>query len=124
MKIIGRTHHMLVSLWGKRWRQVRLIMFTAYIDDSGTDPAQRVANATALIVPASRIVEFQHEWDKLKKREGFTEFHTSEFVAKNPKSDFANWSRVKQARVFRRVRQICMKYSAKGHFHDSPQKGL
>ena len=35
--IIGQTHHMLVSCYGKQWKEVTLAMcsFTAYIDDSG-----------------------------------------------------------------------------------------
>jgi hypothetical protein len=30
-------------------------MITTYLDDSGTDPNQRVANANALIIPAARL---------------------------------------------------------------------
>ena len=85
-------------------------MFTAYIDDSGTDPAQPIANATALIIPAKRIVALQNEWDKLRKNQGFDKFHTSEFVFRNPKSEFAQWDDPKRELVFRRVREICKKY--------------
>jgi len=87
--------------------------FTAYIDDSGTDPNQRVAIGTALVVPASRIPAFDDEWEKLKKKHGFSDFHTSEFVATNDESDFANWSEDKQRVVFLRVRQIIKKYGVK-----------
>jgi hypothetical protein len=38
-------------------------MFTAYIDDSGTAPEQKVAIATALVMPAHRIIAFQSEWN-------------------------------------------------------------
>jgi hypothetical protein len=109
--IVGRTHHMLVSCYGSRWRDVHLAMFTAYIDDSGSDPKQAVANATTLIIPAARIVALEREWEGLKLKEGFSEFHTSPFVARNPKSDFANWDTAKHERVFRRVRDICKKYT-------------
>jgi hypothetical protein len=87
-------------------------MFTAYIDDSGSDPNQAVANATALIIPGARIVALEREWDALKRKEGFSCWHTSEFVAgkKNPKSEFAKWDDEKHDRVFRRVRNICKKY--------------
>ena len=104
---------MLVSAYGARWKEVYLSFFTAYIDDSGTDPSQPVANATAIIVPASRIVMFQREWDKLRAKEGFSVWHTSEFAAreKNPKSEFCDWDDDKHDRVFTRVRQICLKYS-------------
>jgi len=87
-----------------------LAFFTAYIDDSGSDPSQQVANATALIIPAARITALEREWDSLKKKEGFSEWHTSVFVARNPKSDFAGWDDIKHDRVFRRVREICKKY--------------
>jgi hypothetical protein len=103
---------MLVSVWGKRWKEVYLVMFTVYIDDSGSDPNQPVANATALIVPGRRILALQREWDSLKGKEGFTDFHTSIFVARNHHSEFADWSDTKQKRVFLRVRQIVKKYGA------------
>jgi hypothetical protein len=109
LRIEGRTHHFLVSVWGRRWKDVYLA-FTAFIDDSGTDPQQAVANATLIIVPAARIPALEREWNLLKQKEGFSEWHTSEFVARNPKSDFADWDTQKGARVFRRVRQICKKY--------------
>jgi Protein of unknown function (DUF3800) len=86
-------------------------MFTAYIDDSGSDPNQAVANATVLIIPAARIIALEREWNTLKAKEGFSEFHTSEFIARNPKSDFANWTDQKQEQVFRRVRDISKKYT-------------
>lgn len=109
----SRTYHMLISAWGRRWRHVQLAMFTAYIDDSGSDPSQPVANATALLIPGRRILALQSEWDALAEKEGFSDFHTSEFVARNPRSDFANWSDAKQQRVFLRVRQIIKKFGVK-----------
>jgi hypothetical protein len=86
-------------------------MFTVYIDDSGTAPDQQAAIATALIVPAARIAALEREWDTLKKKESFNSFHTSECVAFNPKSEFANWDEVKQRRVISRVRQIGEKFA-------------
>ncbi|MGA8503197.1 MAG: hypothetical protein WB683_16705, partial [Candidatus Sulfotelmatobacter sp.] len=56
-------------------------LFTNYVDDSGTDPNQRVAIASGWIVPAARIVALEREWDRLKEKEGFTDFHTSVFSA-------------------------------------------
>jgi hypothetical protein len=88
-------------------------LFTAYIDDSGSDPSQHVANATALVIPGPRIRAFQREWDELGKKEGFTDFHTSVFMARNRRSEFANWSDAKQQRVFLRVRQIIQKFGVK-----------
>jgi hypothetical protein len=113
VEIWGRTHHLLVSLWGSKWRTVKVAYFSAFLDDSGTDPNQRVAIGTALVVPAARIPALDKEWGVLQRRHGFTDFHTSEFVARNPKSDFVNWSKDKQQVVFRRVRQITKKYGVR-----------
>ena len=84
--------------------------FTLYLDDSGTSPSQHVAIATALIIPARQIIRMESEWATLKAKEGFSDFHTSEFVARNPKSDFAGWDDAKHKHVFARVRQITKKY--------------
>jgi hypothetical protein len=85
-------------------------MFTAYIDDSGTAPSQRAAIATAFIVPAAQIIPLEREWDNLTKKYGFSDFHTSEMVARNYRSDFANWDEDKQRLVFKRARDISKKY--------------
>lgn len=110
--VIGSTHHLLLSVWGARWSKVELAMFTLYVDDSGTDPNQQVAIATVLRIPALQIVRMELEWDTFRKKEGFTCFHTSEFMARNSKSEFAGWDDEKQQRVFRRVRQIAKKYGS------------
>ena len=84
---------------------------TVYIDDSGTDPHQQVAIATALIVPAARIVALDREWETLRRKEGFAEFHTAECVSStNPDSEFATWNKAKRSRVVSRVRQIGKKF--------------
>ena len=106
---------MLLSLWGKRWKEVNLVMsnlFTAFVDDSGTDPCQKVAIATGLIIPARKIVALEKEWNTLKKKWGFSCFHMSEFAARNGKyeSQFAQWSDDEHDKVFARVRAISKKY--------------
>ena len=97
---------------GSRWKKVYLAMFTVYIDDSGSDPKQQIANATALIVPAAQIVRLEQHWDKFKGKYGFSCFHTSEFVAKNGKKEpkFSEWDEETRLRVFRRVREISKKF--------------
>lgn len=104
---------MLVSVWGKRWRETVPVMFSLYIDDSGTSPSQPVAIATALIVPAAQIIRLENEWEKFRKKEDFECFHTSEFYFRNPRSEFANWDDDKWARVFKRVCQITKKYGSR-----------
>jgi Protein of unknown function (DUF3800) len=101
---------MLANRKSLRWNRGCIVPFTVYLDDSGTSPSQYVACATALIVPAGRIFHMEREWENLKQKEGFSDFHTSEFVARNHHSEFATWDQVKLERVFRRVRQITKKY--------------
>jgi hypothetical protein len=112
MQVVGRTHHLLLSAWGARWREVQLAMFTAHIDDSGSDPNALVANATALIIPAKKIVALENEWNTLREKWGFSCFHMAEFAARNGDKEpqFANWNDVDHDKVFDRVRQICKKY--------------
>lgn len=105
--------HSLLSC-GAELDRVHLAMFTVYIDDSGTDPKQRVAIAAGLIFPALRIKALEQEWNNFKSRYGFTDFHSSECVAHNPHSEFALWDDTKTSNVFRRARQIIRKYAVKG----------
>lgn len=106
---------MLLSAWGRRWKEVFLGVFTVYIDDSGTAPKQQVAIASGLIFPAKRIPAMEREWTKFCQKEGMERkgFHTSECIARNEHSDFAHWSDEKVDRVITRVRQIIRKYSPK-----------
>lgn len=106
----------MLNVYGHRWREVQLVMvntrFTSYIDDSGTSPDHRVATATALVIPGARLNALEGEWLRLKTKEGLTTFHTSECLARNRKSEFANWEDGKPERVLKRVRQIGKKYGA------------
>ncbi len=88
-------------------------MFTAFIDDSGTAPDQLVAIAAALIVPTKRIVALGQEWETFREKEGFSDFHTSECVARNRRSEFADWHAEKVRRVIARTRIISRKYGAR-----------
>lgn len=105
-----RTQHMLLSVCGKRWRQVILAMLTVYVDDSGTAKNQPVAIATGLIIPALQITRLEREWDTFKRKEGFSCLHTSELTHHTYGSEFADWNNTKQRRVFDRVVQITRKY--------------
>jgi hypothetical protein len=113
-RAMSRAECMLVSARGLNWKTVFLVMFTVYVDDSGTDPNQKLAVATALIIPAKQIPAMEIEWSNLKTKEHFSRFHMAEFVARNPKSEFANWDDKKHQRVFDRVRQITNKYGVRG----------
>jgi hypothetical protein len=89
------------------------VTFVLYIDDSGTDPNQPVAIATALVIPDAQIKRLEREWENLKLKHGFTEFHTSIFVARNQKSEFRDWNEDRQKNLFSRVRQISKKYGVR-----------
>jgi hypothetical protein len=90
-----------------------LIVFTVYVDDSGTAPDQPVAIAAALIIPTKQISSLESNWSAFREKYGFSDFHSSECVAKNPKSDFANWDNKKIAAAFSRARQIIKQRSSK-----------
>lgn len=108
--------HYLLSVLGARWKKVRLAMITVFIDDSGTDPSQKVAIASCLIIESRRIVAIDKEMTDLAEREGFLNrdgfpsFHTSECVAGNSKGAFVGWSEEKKQRVCAGVRKIAMKH--------------
>jgi hypothetical protein len=88
-------------------------MFNAYIDDSGTAPSQRIAVASALLIPARRILALESEWRTFCAKYQIESFHTSECVAHNPRSEFATWDDAKVEAAVARVRQITMKYVVK-----------
>jgi len=88
------------------------VPFTVYLDDSGTSPSQHVAIASAVIIPASRLLPLEREWEAFKAKEDFSCFHMAEFAALNPKSEFANWAD-KQNRIAERIRQIVKKYAVR-----------
>ena len=88
-------------------------MFFAFIDDGGTAPDQKVASATALVVPAARVRKLESEWNSFKEKYGIESFHTSECVSKNSHSKFADWDDLKVSSAITRVRQISKKYGVR-----------
>jgi hypothetical protein len=89
-------------------------VFTIYIDDSGTSPEHKMAIAAGIIIPAIQIARFDSEWNEFLDREGISDFHSSICLARNHKSEFANWDEEHVRKVFARVRRITFKYSVKG----------
>jgi hypothetical protein len=75
-------------------------------------PASALLYARPLVVPCKRLNALEREWENLKAREGFTEFHSAECLARNSKSEYANWDEHKVKRVFSRVAQITTKYGS------------
>src|ERR1700728_3249206 len=56
--------------------EIRAIMFTVYIDDSGTDPNQLVAVAAALIIPTKQIPSLESNWKAFGEKHKFSNFHS------------------------------------------------
>ena len=88
-------------------------MFNVYIDDSGTAPTQRIAIASALVIPARRILALESEWKTYCQKYGIESFHTSECVYRNPKSEFASWDEARVESAILRVRQMTRKYGVR-----------
>lgn len=88
-------------------------MFNVYFDDSGTAPGQRIAVAAAIIIPRRRINLIENEWQNLCKKFGINDFHTSECVHKNSKSQFANWDDEQVGKFIQRVRDVTKKYAVR-----------
>ncbi|MGA2992930.1 MAG: DUF3800 domain-containing protein [Candidatus Korobacteraceae bacterium] len=87
-------------------------MFTVYVDDSGTSPAQQIAVSGALIIPALRIRALDSSWKSFTDKYEFADFHASECAALNPKS-YPGWTQEKVRKVFSRARQITKQHSSK-----------
>lgn len=100
----------MIATCGGQWQRVTLVMFNVYFDDSGTAPDQRIAIASALIIPANRILALENEWKGFCDKYGITELHASECAWQNPKSQYADWNEAKIGAAFDRARQIVMKY--------------
>jgi len=90
-----------------------LVMFTVYVDDSGTAPDQPVAVAAALIFPAKRIISLDSNWKGFREKYGFADFHSAECAARNAKSSFAGWTDHQVETAFYRARQIIKQKAVK-----------
>ena len=53
-QILSPAKHFLLSAYGTKWKKANLVMFTVYVDDSGTADDQKTVVAAALIVPARK----------------------------------------------------------------------
>jgi hypothetical protein len=87
-------------------------MFTVFIDDSGTDPNQAVAIASAIIIPSERLLALEEEWNRFKGKRGFNRFHTSACVYRNVAEGFGNWSIAQIERTVGGVRFLIKRYGA------------
>jgi hypothetical protein len=81
-------------------------MFTVYIDDSGTDPNQPSAIASALIIPAASLDDLEQVWKVFKADNFISEFHSAECAAGQRGTDFYKWSSQRKHRAFYQVSEI------------------
>ena len=56
-----------MSAYGGKWKEVTPVVFTVYVDDSGTSPDQKLAVASALIVPAIRIPRIEYAMGRVPR---------------------------------------------------------
>jgi hypothetical protein len=103
--------HMLISSRGSRWKETILAMLTVYIDDSGTDPSQPSAIASALIIPATRLDDLERVWKVFKADNLISEFHSSECAAGQDGTEFSRWSSQRKHHVFYQVREITKEFA-------------
>lgn len=112
----SRTQHLLISLWGRRWKEKTVANFTVYLDDSGTAPEHPIAIAGAFIIPAKKIIALETEWVRFTKANGFSDFHAAACAAVRSKDkQYKGWDDTKKRRVFTRVRQLCKKFGVKAY---------
>ncbi len=64
---LSRTVYLL-SIRGLRWKEVLLAAFNVYIDDSGTDPKQKVAIAVLHCHSSRKDFSSRQRMDSLKRR--------------------------------------------------------
>jgi hypothetical protein len=88
--------------------------FTIHFDDSGTHPTSPIAVAAGWISPYEQWKKFIKAWNRARVAEGFDVFHMSEFMASNPKTEFASWDNEKKVRVMRRLRGIIEDHATMG----------
>ena len=99
-------------LGGGEWKRVSLVMFTVFVDDSGTAKDQPVATAGAVVIPALQIPALDRTWESFRAKYGFTSFHSSVCAARNYKTEFGQWDDGKMKTAFARARQITKKYAS------------
>jgi len=88
-------------------------MFNFYIDDSGTDPNQKVAVAAGVVIPTSKLKRLEEEWNCFLGKYEIEYFHTSACLARD--AQFAAWNDDKVQSAFDRVQQLTFKYAVKAY---------
>lgn len=102
--------HYLLSVLGRK--RTNIVMFTVFIDDSGTAPHQSVAIASALIIPLDRLLALEDDWKRFKRMRAFPSFHTSACIAASEKEGFGGWTHTQIDRTVGGVRLLIKRYGA------------
>lgn len=107
---------------------------TVYVDDSGTEPNQKIAAAAVCVATVDRWQQFLRGWNKIADREGFEikNFHMTEFAACRPchpcqqclagrksarEHPWQRWSDEKRESVLRRMAKVLVKHVEFGVGH-------
>ena len=107
---------------------------TVYVDDSGTEPNQKIAAASFCVATVDQWQQFLKAWNKIAVREGFElkNFHMTEFAACRPthicpqcqhghtsarEHPWQRWSDQKRESVLRRMAKAVVKYVEFGVGH-------
>ncbi|WP_263411510.1 DUF3800 domain-containing protein [Terriglobus tenax] len=82
-----------------------------YFDDSGTHDSSPVVVVAGWVAPELKWKRFIREWHKARNEYGFNVLHTTEMMANNRRSEFADksvWTDNKKFATVRRLRQIVL----------------
>jgi hypothetical protein len=110
----GATYFSRNAPIGQIGRRFKLAFFTVYLDDSGTDPSQPIASASALIIPDVQTPKLDSNWRSFLDSQGFSDFHASACAApKSKEEQYSGWDENKRKHVFMRVREFCKKFGVR-----------
>jgi hypothetical protein len=85
-----------------------VVMFEAYLDDSGTHRESDLAIAACYISTKRGWTDFVTEWDHARFQEGFDAFHMAHFMAPNKQGEepWCHWDDAKKRHVYSRLAKI------------------
>ncbi|MFI5102983.1 MAG: DUF3800 domain-containing protein [Terriglobales bacterium] len=112
---ISRFQHLISHR--ENYERVYVAALTIHFDDSGTAPDQPIAVVAGWVSPVVQWIKFIRDWKKAELEYGFATFHMAEFIANNPKSEFADknvWSGNHKKRAMLRLRYIIQQHAVQG----------
>ena len=90
----GAIANLSVALF-REWRPERLfVIFTAYLDESGTHGGSPITLMSAFLGSARQWQNFEKDYVKLRRIYGFSVFHAKDW--RDTDGEFEGWSRQKK----------------------------